>query len=468
MPKTDFPILNRRRFLGGCAAAAACSACSSICGAAALPAAPAARAKVRLVFSYPPKPIEGWPYKDYDHQGRSQELAARLRAACPEIDFVNAPVPNAEAGKQVLAADQDVDGYIVFLTGIPSSAHQPFAYSGRPTVLVDDLYGGTGAFLGTYPEARRKGMPVAGVSSTDFKDVAQAARTLAVMRKLRSSVLLDVVDRDVAAAGKAIQEALGPEIRRISGEELEAAYRKADRGEGRKWARTWIGNAAKVVEPPVAEIERSGAMYVAMRDLMAQHGAQGIAVDCLRFFYTGKMTAYPCLGFFQLNDDGLVGACEADVQSAVTMLVMTYLTGRPGYISDPVIDTSKNQIIYAHCVAPSKVYGPAGASNPYHIRSHSEDRKGASIRSLLPLGQITTSLKFIPEQKSVVVHQAKTVENIDDDKACRTKLAAEVKDARKLMGQWQYGWHRVTVYGDARVPLEMFSDLAGIKVIEEG
>jgi L-fucose isomerase-like protein len=169
-----------------------------------------------------------------------------------------------------------------------------------------------------------------------------------------------------------------------------------------------------------------------------------------------------------LNDDGLVGACEADIQSAATMLAVTYLTGRPGYISDPVIDTSKNQAIYAHCVAPSKVWGPKGASNPYHIRSHSEDRKGASIRSLMPLGEMTTTLKFIPNQKSVVVHQGKAVANIDDDKACRTKLAVEVKDARKLMAQWQYGWHRVTVYGDVRVPLEIYSDLTGTKIVEEG
>ena len=40
-----------------------------------------------------------------------------------------------------------------------------------------------------------------------------------------------------------------------------------------------------------------------------------------------------------------------------------YADGQPGYISDPVIDTSKNQIIYAHCVAPSKVFGPSKTAN---------------------------------------------------------------------------------------------------------
>ena len=48
------------------------------------------------------------------------------------------------------------------------------------------------------------------------------------------------------------------------------------------------------------------------------------------------------------------------------MVAVTTLTeGRPGYISDPVIDTSKRQIIYAHCVASNKAFGPKGAANPY-------------------------------------------------------------------------------------------------------
>lgn len=467
MPKTEFPILNRRRFLGGCAAAAACTACPAICSAAA-PAWPPAKARVRLVFSYPAKPIEGWPYRGYDHQGRANEIAARLRQACPDIDFVTAAVADEAAGKEVLAADRDIDGYIVVITGIPSSAFRPFLTSGRPTVLVDDLYGGTGAFLGAYGPARRKGLPVTGVSSTAFKDVVQGARTLAVLRKLRESVILNVTDRNMAAAFQAVQETLGPQVKGIPGTELESFYRRADRAEGRKWGKQWAAAAEKVVEPTAKDLDDSGTMYVAMREMMAEHKAQGIAVDCLNLFYGHKITAYPCMGFFQMNDDGFVGACEADIQSAATMLVLAYLTGKPGYISDPVIDTSKNQAIYAHCVAPSKVWGPKGAANPYHIRSHSEDRKGAAVRSLMPLGQMTTTLKFVPDQKTMVIHTAKTVENIDDDKACRTKLAAEVKDARKLMADWQFGWHRVTVYGDERVALGMFSDLAGYKVLEEG
>ncbi|MCX6625966.1 MAG: hypothetical protein NTY38_33865, partial [Acidobacteria bacterium] len=234
-------------------------------------------------------------------------------------------------------------------------------------------------------------------------------------------------------------------------------------------AAMWIKGAARVVEPSVEEIGRSGRMYVAMNDLMIRARSQALTMDCLGLFYGGKLKAYPCMGFFQFNNDGLVGACEADLPSTISMLAMTYMVGRPGYISDPVIDTAKKQIIYAHCVSTNKVFGPDGASNAYEIRSHSEDRKGAAVRSLMPLGEIVTTLRFDPIKKQVIFHQAKTVENIDEDKACRTKLAAEVKDPYKLMEEWdRWGWHRVTFYGEHRQAVETLSALTGFQVVMEG
>jgi L-fucose isomerase-like protein len=181
------------------------------------------------------------------------------------------------------------------------------------------------------------------------------------------------------------------------------------------------------------------------------------------------MKAYPCLGFSQLNDDGFIGACEADLMSTMSMLTVNYLTGRPGYISDPVMDTSKNQIIYAHCVAPTKMFGKEGPVNPYHIRSHSEDRKGAVVRSLMPLGYLTTTVEFSPVRKEVLMHQGKTVENVDEDKACRSKLAAEVKgDIDKLFTEWdQWGWHRVTFYGDGKEAVKEMAKALKMKVVEE-
>ncbi len=69
----------------------------------------------------------------------------------------------------------------------------------------------------------------------------------------------------------------------------------------------------------------------------------------------------------------------------------------------------------------------------------------------------------------MIIHQAKAVGNLVSEYGCRTKLVAEVTgDIGKLFDQWdQFGWHRVTVYGDVKEPLAEFAKALGLKVIEE-
>jgi hypothetical protein len=152
------------------------------------------------------------------------------------------------------------------------------------------------------------------------------------------------------------------------------------------------------------------------------------------------------------------------------MLAFSTMTnGRPGFISDPVIDTSKRQIIYAHCVAPNKVFGPQGETNPFRILTHSEDRNGASVQSILPVNYLTTTLEINNQRKEILFHQAVAVDNNPDDRACRTKLCAEpLGDIEKLFTMWdKWGWHRVTFYGDLKEPVFAMADTMGWKVIEE-
>lgn len=463
---------SRRSFLQTCAGCAAWLAggCAGAAAASASALLPKEKARVRLVFVHPDPKIEGWPYQGYDYESRKKMILGRLERGCPEIELSPVTMTWVEEAEKMLAADEGkgIDGYAVYILGIPSNASRAIAMSGKPAVLIDDLYGGTGAFLGHYPAARKAGKPVTGVSSTRIEDVCEAINTFAVIRKLKASKILVVTPRDMQKTIDAIRANLGPEIVSIPADELNAAWKAADRRKAEEQAQAWMRRADRVVEPKPGEIRNSAAMYLGMASLVEKHRAQAIAVDCLELFYKQKMFAYPCLGFFQMNNDGLVGACEADLTSASTMLLLRYLTGRASYISDPVIDTAKNQIIYAHCVAPSKVYGPDGPECAYEIRDHSEDRKGAAIRSILPLGETLSTLEFVSPAKTVVFHLSRAVDNLEEDRACRTKLAAEVRDARRLMEGWDFGWHRVTVYGDWKTQVAHTAALLGWKFVEEG
>jgi len=285
-------------------------------------------------------------------------------------------------------------------------------------------------------------------------------------RKLGESKILAVKDQNASVA----EPVMGIPVEYIPFSEVNDAWSKADKAESLSIAEKWKKNALEVTGVSDDTLLTSAAMYLGMRSVLKNRKANAITVNCLGGFYGGHIHAYPCLGFHELCNDGLVGACECDINSTATMLAFSTLSdGRPGFISDPVIDTAKRQIIYAHCVASNKVFGPAGKTNPFRIMTHSEDRSGASVQSVLPVNYMTTTLEINNPRKEILFHQAVALDNDPDDRACRTKLCAEpVGDFEKLFTMWsKWGWHRVTFYGDLKDPVYALADYLGWKVIEE-
>lgn len=441
-------------------------------------------------------------------------IESRLKEACPGIEFVTSMANGPEAAGKIVERDADasVDGYLVMQMNNWPRVVQTIAATGKPTLFADFTYGGSGGFDVYTAELLRKSQAGFGfVASSDLDDLvagvkcfeavaAGAAEPFAVLtararregtrgpgdRSCRPDDLkvLDTGDclaamkqaRILAVGGQrnqawnAITGQLGIEVVDVPHAELNAAWEAADKERSSELADRWQRTARKIEGVSRQTLEDSAAMCLAQKDLLARHGANAITVDCLGGFYGNHIHAYPCLGFHELSNNGLIGACECDLHSTATMVALTAMTqGRPGFISDPVLDTSKRQIIYTHCVAPSRVFGPHGEANPIEILTHSEDRRGASVRSLCPTGYLTTTVKFAPERKSMIFHQGKAVDNPIEDRACRTKLAAEpLGDFEKLFREWdRWGWHRVTYYGDLKEPVFALADELGWQVVQE-
>jgi len=425
--------------------------------------------RISVVFTCNEPDRPGWPYINYDCEGRAEEIIKILRRGLPNFEFTHYVFRYKDEVDQV--DWERFDGIVVYMiSGMWRGIAEKIIEMGRPTILIDDLYGGSGGFLRTFSMAKRKNLPVVGVASSNMNDAIDAIRLLGVIKMLKSSRILDITDRNISDISKKIKDAFGIRVIKMTSDELNAYYEKTDGAEAEKIADKWIREALKVVEPTREEIVKSARMYLALKRAMQDSDADAVTIDCLNLYYGGKLPAYPCLALFQLNNEGSTGVCEADLNSTITQLMMRYLTGRPGYVSDPVIDTASNQIIYVHCVASNRVYGPNGLSNPYIIRSHSEDRKGAAVQSLMPLGETVTTLRINVEAKAMCIHQGITVANIEDDRACRTKLAAET-DAERILENWNaevdFGWHRVTLYGDWRRQAINLARLLGLKIIEE-
>jgi L-fucose isomerase-like protein len=183
-----------------------------------------------------------------------------------------------------------------------------------------------------------------------------------------------------------------------------------------------------------------------------------------------------CLAFSKLNDLGLVGACEGDMDSTLTMLIFAYAFGVPGFISDPLFDTAKNAVIHAHCTSTSKLDGPAGKRAPFLIRTQCDTNEGVALEVKMRVGQEITCAK-LAHADTMLISTGKITELTDYfDRGCRTQITTEVADAREMSHNWGSGilptdmmtlLHRVVFYGNHVESIRELASLMALKVVDE-
>ena len=505
--------MSRRGFLAGCATCAGAMIVPTT-GLAATVSPQPKQKRIRVIYSLHAdvQPGPDWPNVGFDFNPIMKDMNAALSAECPDMEFIPTMATGAEQAKAILEQDKTsrIDGYIVMQMNCWNRVVQTMLTSGKPVLYADFLYAGSGGFLVYTAGFLRQDIPHFGfIASSQFSDVARAARCFSTINKpdefseavtkvriaqtqppsgqtckpdhleclspsqwkarMKASKIL-TVGGEGWRGSKSVIEELGVNVVEIPYAEVNEAWKTADKAKTQVVADMWETRAARIADVPRETLETSAAMYLGQKAVLKKHGADAITINCLGGFYGGHIHAYPCLGFHELCNEGLVGACENDLLSTATMVALKNLTGgRTGFISDPVMDTARRQIIYAHCVAPNRAFGPTGKDNPIEILTHSEDRQGASVRSLLPIGYMTITVEFGAFGKELLFHWGKAVANVIEDRACRTKLAVEPDgDFEKLFTQWdRFGWHRVTVYGDLKEPLFEIAKMLNWKVTEE-
>jgi L-fucose isomerase-like protein len=420
---------------------------------------------VRTVYLSKETGRQGWPSKDFDPGKRAAELERQLvwlkGRLDFELEFTGAHVVTSAGDVSRLkeAVSGEDDGLLLFILASGSQPHlNEIMQIDMPKVSFIDLFG---YFVLPVPE------DVIGISSSDFTEIGRALKAVDTVRRVKQSKVLCVSDRkDISPYQTEAQDRFGIEIELLGHEPLLSAYEQADEGEARDIASEYIDNAQKVVEPTTQEIAAAARMYLGTRQLMKDVGANVITVDCLPLTYAGLLPAFPCLAFSRLNDEGLTGVCEADLAATLTQMLVGFLADRPGFVSDPVIDTSEDTIIHSHCVAATKMGGVDSYPEPYVIRSHAEDDESVSLQVKMSPGRDVTHAK-LADFETMLVARGTTAGSVDIDKGCRTKVRMRVSNARKLYQNYRGGLHRVMFYGDLVRQIEDLGKLLGFTVVDE-
>ena len=343
---------------------------------------------------------------------------------------------------------------------------------GLPTALFSQPFSGHGWMY--FPQWHKQGKKVVLFPSSDWSELDRAAGLLRVPARMKHTRILCVGGphgTSGACSANHVRNKLGVELITISNDTVMEAYKAVDPKAAEHEAREyWISKARRIVEPTQPEIVNSARLYLGVKNLMIKEKAQAITST----YCMGNPRG--CLTFSKLNDLGLVGACEGDIDSALTMLIFAYAFHVPGFISDPVIDTAKNALVHFHCTSATKMDGPGGKRLPFVIRTQTDSRGGVSLEVENRVGQPVTCAKLINGETMLMV-TGKILETSTSPLACRTQFAQSVPDARRLFLNWGASvlqgdtmtlLHRVVFYGDFARPMQDLSQLMGFKVIEEG
>jgi hypothetical protein len=485
-------------------AAASAAALATGVGACAAPAA-GAKPRIAVFLLSDSKQVESWPWPGWNPEPRAEEISAVLTRGCPDVQFEFFAAHRNDVQDGLKAKDR-FDGVLAYLLTlhIRPEAIMPLVAWKKPMILANYVLGGCAPWLTTTTRLLAPKSPVVCVSTERDADLVAVANGFAEAKTLNAEQFAtkgwaayrktfgrpgDVKCADdafkvpsiadiqkqlaqklilVVGSGKpdATGEFFGAKVRNVGFDEFSALCKEVDADAAAAKADHWTKAAAKVLDARPAAILASARVALGVRKLLVKYGSDTVTMNCLGGFAAGKLPAYPCLGFTELLDEGQHGVCEAQLPDAWAIDLCRIMTGRAGFVSDPTLDTSTNHIIYAHCMAATKMLGTDRPASPFHILTlHNRDPRGACVRSLMPAGYLTTSFRIMG--KSLVMHQARSAGNYECERGCRSQLVGEVRgDIEKLMRHWQ-SWHRVTVYGDLKEPLKELAGALKLTFVEE-
>jgi hypothetical protein len=466
-------MLNRRSFLAGTGVLAAAVNTGLFDFASSLLAAePRTPGKpvVGVVFVRPNVKgyWMGWPGAAYDISERQRHYTQVLNSAAEKFDV------QLNIWPEPLADENDVNTCLAQLKSQPlnglvvvsMSLNQSWPHINKiakergeiPTIVFSPM--GT-SFTGHLQDTRDiPGVYVAATQDIEWLNFGvRMLRTIWDMEHARLCIVQGDKERDQKL------DVIGTTLHYVPRGRYPEEYRKVeDSDEVRALADFYTKQAKKIVEPTQRDIMNSVKNYVLARAICAAESCQGISVDCLPLVENRLIPAPPCMAWLRLNDEGSVGACEADWNAAISLRLTSWLFDRPGFMQDPAPNTVNNTLMGAHCTCATKLDGFDKPPAPLILRSHSESNTGVAPQVLWREGQKVTIMKF-QGPESIILGTGRILRNIDTPPAggCRTSVELEVDDvadARDIKG-----FHQLFIYDDHELPFKAYCQLAGIKVV---
>lgn len=239
---------------------------------------------------------------------------------------------------------------------------------------------------------------------------------------------------------------LGVSIHSCDATGFSETYKKVEEARVSRLATEWVNAADRVIEVADTDVQKSARFYLSIRDLLEEHGAGALAVNCIPF--VEEIGGTPCMALAKLNDEGIPSACEGDLTALMTMIFLERLANRPTFMGNIIYaNPTENVIELNHCVLPFRMKGYDEPQKPYVLRDYHGRGFGVTASFDPEIGHDVTVARFDPSLRELVFTQGHLVGYGED--FCRHNLRVKISDVTGFMRQVR-GNHHVLVYGHYR------------------
>lgn len=177
-------------------------------------------------------------------------------------------------------------------------------------------------------------------------------------------------------------------------------------------------------------------IYKAIKDTCAEYHADALTIRCFDILTHRRTTS--CLALALLNDEGIVAACEGDMQSLLSMVFVRRVLGQPAFMANPSI--VGRQTTLAHCTLPTTM------CRTYSFDTHFESKQGLAIVSMLEPDDYTIFKLGGENLDRFAVFEAKAVEVPYNSHLCRAQVTLDI-DLRSYLLNNPIGNHHIIIKG---------------------
>jgi L-fucose isomerase-like protein len=278
----------------------------------------------------------------------------------------------------------------------------------------------------------------------EIADAVQDVTVRRAMQRARIGLVGTPSDWLVASMPNAstIQAAWGPTVVPIEMEEVVEKIEAVDDSSLEPHVEAFVADATEVCEPTSSDLRDVARVYLALKQVVADHKLDALTVRCFDFVLNQQTTG--CFGLAQLTDEGVIAGCEGDLVSTVGLLWAHKLLGVTPWMANPAqFDPVRNTLWLAHCTVPRKLV------ESYRLRSHFESGLGVGIQGTLSAGPATLLRIGGREMDRLWLAEGEILGSGDAENLCRTQVEIHLTRGGTVTDLLRspLGNHLVVVFG---------------------